>query len=137
MAQRTISEAQGKRMLARLLREYTTDPSVALPTQVLTVVAAAPGSAAIDWAAAEAAAPWVRDAWLVVKPYQLIKRRGKGGLLALNVDWAGARAWIEARMGTAVEVDGVAGTLATTFLVEPFVPHPQEDEYFLCTQLAK
>jgi hypothetical protein len=32
-------------------------------------------------------------------------------------------------MGTSVEVDGVAGTLATTFLVEPFVPHPQEDEY--------
>ena len=130
MAQRAIREADGKRMLARLLKQYTADPNVALPTQVLTLQCA-PGAQAVDWAAAEAAAPWVRGARLVVKPDQLIKRRGKGGLLALDVDWAGARAWVEARMNTEVEVDGVRGTLSH-FLVEPFVPHPQSDEYYLC-----
>jgi ATP citrate (pro-S)-lyase len=34
-------------------------------------------------------------------------------------------------MGTEVEVDGVKGRL-THFLVEPFVPHPQSDEYYVC-----
>ena len=118
-------------MLARLLREYATDVNVSLPTQVLTVSGGGPTGASVDWAALEAACPWVLSTQLVVKPDQLIKRRGKGGLLALNVNWAGARAWIEERMGKEVEVDGVAGTLSN-FLVEPFVPHPQSDEYYLC-----
>ena len=113
-------------MLARLLKEYTKDVHITLPTSVLTVQ-----GPTVDWGALEASHPWVRDCKLVVKPDQLIKRRGKGGLLALNVDWAGARTWIESRMGSEVVVDGVSGRL-THFLVEPFVPHPQSDEYYVC-----
>lgn len=41
------------------------------------------------------------------------------------------QAWIVDRMGKDVTVDGVAGRL-THFLVEPFVPHPQSDEYYVC-----
>lgn len=36
-------------------------------------------------------------------------------------------------MGREVTVDGVTGTLAT-FFVEPFHPHPQSDEVYLCIQ---
>lgn len=39
--------------------------------------------------------PWLLTNKLVAKPDQLIKRRGKSGLLLLNADWADARAWIE------------------------------------------
>ncbi|OKL57732.1 putative ATP-citrate synthase subunit 2 [Talaromyces atroroseus] len=81
---------------------------------------------------AEATYPWLlaKDAKFVAKPDQLIKRRGKSGLLALNKTWAEARAWIEARAGKEIQVETVKGYLRQ-FLVEPFVPHPQETEYYV------
>ncbi|KAG0235329.1 citrate synthase-like protein [Mortierella sp. GBAus27b] len=75
--------------------------------------------------------PWLLTNKLVVKPDQLIKRRGKSGLLLLNADWAQARAWILERVGTEVTVDNVTGVLKT-FLVEPFIPHPADTEYYIC-----
>ncbi|KAH8696316.1 putative ATP citrate lyase subunit [Talaromyces proteolyticus] len=81
---------------------------------------------------AEATYPWLlaNGAKFVAKPDQLIKRRGKSGLLALNKTWSEARAWIEARAGKEVQVETVKGALRQ-FLVEPFVPHPQETEYYI------
>jgi ATP citrate (pro-S)-lyase len=81
---------------------------------------------------AEATYPWLlaKDAKFVAKPDQLIKRRGKSGLLALNKSWSDARAWIEARAGKEIQVETVQGVLRH-FLVEPFVPHPQETEYYI------
>jgi ATP citrate (pro-S)-lyase len=42
---------------------------------------------------------WVFTTKLVAKPDQLIKRRGKAGLLALNKTWDEAKEWIAARAG--------------------------------------
>ena len=61
----------------------------------------------------------------MVKPDQLIKRRGKAGLLGLNKTWPEAKAWIQEHAGKLVNVEGVLGTL-NTFLVEPFAPHPSD-----------
>jgi ATP citrate (pro-S)-lyase len=69
--------------------------------------------------------PWVFTEKLVVKPDQLIKRRGKAGLLGLNKTWPEAKAWIQERAGKPVNVEGVVGTL-NTFIVEPFAPHPSD-----------
>ncbi|OJD10066.1 hypothetical protein AJ78_08771 [Emergomyces pasteurianus Ep9510] len=81
---------------------------------------------------AESTYPWLlaRDIRLVAKPDQLIKRRGKSGLLALNKTWPEARAWIAERAGKEQKVETVTGVLRQ-FLVEPFVPHPQETEYYI------
>ncbi|EEQ30066.1 beta subunit of ATP citrate lyase [Microsporum canis] len=81
---------------------------------------------------AEATYPWLlsKDARFVAKPDQLIKRRGKSGLLALNKTWAEARAWIAERAGREQQVETVVGVLRH-FLVEPFVPHPQDTEYYI------
>ena len=81
---------------------------------------------------AELRYPWLlaKDARFVAKPDQLIKRRGKSGLLALNKSWAEARAWIEARAGKKQKVESVEGVLRQ-FLVEPFVPHPADTEYYI------
>lgn len=81
---------------------------------------------------AETTYPWLLapGAKFVAKPDQLIKRRGKSGLLALNKPWAEAREWIEARAGKAQKVETVDGVLRQ-FLVEPFVPHPQDTEYYI------
>jgi hypothetical protein len=81
---------------------------------------------------AEVTYPWLLapGAKFVAKPDQLIKRRGKSGLLALNKPWAEAREWIEARAGKTQKVETVDGVLRQ-FLVEPFVPHPQDTEYYI------
>ena len=42
---------------------------------------------------------WVYTTKLVAKPDQLIKRRGKAGLLALNKTWDQSKAWISERAG--------------------------------------
>ena len=43
--------------------------------------------------------PWLKSTKLVVKPDMLFGKRGKHDLLALNVDFAEAEAFIAARMG--------------------------------------
>lgn len=47
---------------------------------------------------------WVFSNKLVAKPDQLIKRRGKAGLLALNKTWEEAKGWIAARAGKPQQV---------------------------------
>jgi ATP citrate (pro-S)-lyase len=42
---------------------------------------------------------WLYNTKLVAKPDQLIKRRGKAGLLALNKTWDEAKEWIAQRAG--------------------------------------
>ncbi|RYP06312.1 hypothetical protein DL764_003239 [Monosporascus ibericus] len=81
---------------------------------------------------AEVTYPWLlhTDARFVAKPDQLIKRRGKSGLLALNKTWPEAKAWIAERAGKVQQVEHVSGALRQ-FLVEPFVPHPQDTEYYI------
>jgi ATP citrate (pro-S)-lyase len=80
---------------------------------------------------AEVTYPWllVPGSKFVAKPDQLIKRRGKSGLLALNKTWAEAREWIEARATKEVQVEHVTGVLRQ-FLVEPMVPHAQDTERY-------
>jgi len=81
---------------------------------------------------AEVTYPWLLapGAKFVAKPDQLIKRRGKSGLLALNKPWPEAKAWIAERARKEQKVEHTTGLL-TQFLVEPFVPHPQDTEYYI------
>ncbi len=81
---------------------------------------------------AEVTYPWLlqKDAKFVAKPDQLIKRRGKSGLLALNKTWPEAKAWIAEKAGKSQKVETVDGVLRQ-FLVEPFVPHPDGTEYYI------
>lgn len=60
---------------------------------------------------AETSYPWllVPGSKFVAKPDQLIKRRGKSGLLALNKTWPEAKAWIAERAGKAQKVESTVG----------------------------
>eukprot|EP00158_Paraphelidium_tribonemae_P006857 Partr_v1_DN27999_c0_g1_i2_m11983 putative ATP citrate lyase len=80
--------------------------------------------------------PWLLSDKLVVKPDQLIKRRGKLGLLGINLTWTEVKHWITDRAGAPVQVDSVHGTLKS-FIVEPFLPHPQETEHYVCIQSVR
>jgi len=79
---------------------------------------------------------WVHNTKLVAKPDQLIKRRGKAGLLKLNASWDEARAWIVERAGKPQRVEAISGILSN-FLVEPFCPHAPDAEYYVCINSAR
>ncbi|CAD6226134.1 unnamed protein product [Miscanthus lutarioriparius] len=72
--------------------------------------------------------PWLSSMKLVVKPDMLFGKRGKSGLVALNLDLAQVRQFVKERLGVEVEMGGCKAPI-TTFIVEPFVPHDQE--YYL------
>ncbi|KAA8550186.1 hypothetical protein F0562_001870 [Nyssa sinensis] len=69
--------------------------------------------------------PWLLSGKLVVKPDMLFGKRGKSGLVALNLDLAQVAAFVKERLGKEVEMGGCKGPI-TTFIVEPFIPHNEE-----------
>lgn len=50
------------------------------------------------WEAIAEANPWVLEKPLVVKPDQLIKRRGKAGLIAVNKNFQEVQQWVMDRI---------------------------------------
>ncbi|XP_023547141.1 ATP-citrate synthase alpha chain protein 1-like [Cucurbita pepo subsp. pepo] len=72
--------------------------------------------------------PWLSSSKLVVKPDMLFGKRGKSGLVALNLDLAQVAAFVKERLGKEVSMGGCKGPI-TTFIVEPFIPH--KEEYYL------
>lgn len=141
MSAKSISEADGKAIINyHLTRAPVIKPS---PLPASTTHNAPPRLASLYFPddktvkdvldQAEVSYPWllVPGSKFVAKPDQLIKRRGKSGLLALNKTWAEAREWIESRATKDVQVETVTGVLRT-FLVEPFVPHDASTEAYIC-----
>jgi len=123
MAQRAIREADGKRMMARLLGEYT-GGRFRLRNRFISV------SARTNIGKLPNRHKWLLKEKLVVKPDQLIKRRGKNELLLLDADWETAEKWLSRRMNGTLTVGKVTGCL-DHFIVEPFVPHDEKDEHYL------
>jgi len=66
--------------------------------------------------------PWLKTEKLVVKPDQLIKRRGKLGLIKVNADLSTVQKWVEQHMNKDQRVGKATGKLKT-FIIEPFIPH--------------
>lgn len=78
---------------------------------------------------------------MIVKPDQLIKRRGKLGLIKVDVDLNGVREWLADKMNEELEIGASKGKL-TNFIVEPFVKHEASEEFYvrykyvICTNQA-
>lgn len=68
---------------------------------------------------------------LVVKPDQLIKRRGKLGLIAVNKTFAQVKEWVNERINKDQKIGNAVGKLRT-FIIEPFVPHKDDEEAYVC-----
>lgn len=63
----------------------------------------------------------------------LFGQRGKHDLVGLNLDLAGAKAFVGARLGKEITLRaGVSGPV-TTFLIEPFIPHDVEFYFGIAT----
>merc|ERR1719171_2934811 len=77
--------------------------------------------------------PWLLTKKLVAKPDQLVKRRGKHGLVYVNKTYREVRNWIADRMQKEITLDGVTGIL-DNFIIEPATPHKDEEEVYVCIQ---
>ncbi|KAI2582989.1 ACLY isoform 1, partial [Pan troglodytes] len=71
-----------------------------------------------DWARLLQDHPWLLSQNLVVKPDQLIKRRGKLGLVGVNLTLDGVKSWLKPRLGQEATVGKATGFLKN-FLIEP------------------
>ncbi|XP_063837129.1 ATP-citrate synthase [Ostrinia nubilalis] len=80
--------------------------------------------------------PWLSKEQLVVKPDQLIKRRGKLGLVGVNKTASEVRRWLGEHMNKAQQVGAATGKLRH-FIVEPFVRHEPNEEMYLCIQSGR
>ncbi|CAK5276176.1 unnamed protein product [Mycena citricolor] len=140
MASKPIREFDAKLLLAYWL-PLAPPPCANYPTVSESFKSPKPRVAQFAWTeetsgdAYLATPSWVdASTKLVAKPDMLIKRRGKAGLLSLNKTWDGpdgAKAWIAERAGKPVKVEHTTGIL-TNFIVEPFLPHPSNTEYYVC-----
>lgn len=140
MSAKSILEADGKAILnyhltrAPVIKPTPLPPAAThnAPSRLASIYFPEDAAVSTILDQTEVTYPWllVPDARFVAKPDQLIKRRGKSGLLALNKTWPEARAWIESKAGKQQKVETVTGYLRN-FLVEPFVPHPPDTEYYI------
>ncbi|KAF9788688.1 ATP-citrate synthase [Thelephora terrestris] len=136
MSAKAIREYDAKLLLAFWLERAplvhpsaTVSPNFVYPSPKVAQVSWDPATGAIT---PDTQLPaWVHTTKLVAKPDQLIKRRGKAGLLALNKTWEEAKQWISERAGKPQKVESVTGTL-NNFILEPFLPHPSNTEFYVC-----
>ena len=123
MAQRGIREFHGKKMMAKYWSEYFKglekyDGKIALIDPQTTMDDLAKQN------------PWLKKEKLVVKPDQLIGKRGKHNLILLNATFDEAKKWINERINKETTIGKVTGKLSH-FLIEPFVPHDNKKEYYV------
>ncbi|MCW4002528.1 MAG: ATPase [Candidatus Bathyarchaeota archaeon] len=135
MAHKAIREADGKRMLARLFKEYS-NGKYTIQDKIVSV---GPDT---DLTKLPTEHKWLTTEKLVVKPDQLIKRRGKNNLILLGANYDQAKAWIQEKSKAPITIygkfdtdgkpadKGTVGQL-THFIIEPMVPHKESDECYI------
>jgi ATP-citrate lyase beta-subunit len=139
MAQKAIREYDAKSILAKHWDKYFPDFTYAYETVMVQN-----GSELLEAAKDKA---WLKEKALVAKPDMLFGKRGKNGLVLFKDQKPGdvtlekAAAWIDEKAKEKQEVyfsfDGDTPTgepkvdMLTHFIVEPFTPHSQEEEYYI------
>lgn len=119
MARKKIREYDSKRLLKEHLKRLT---------GLQVDIKSAQVTESTDFNELADREPWLSSSRLVVKPDMLFGKRGKSGLVALNLDLAQVIAFVKERLGKEVEMGGAKAPI-TTFIVEPFVPH--DDEFYM------
>jgi len=139
MAQKAIREYDAKSILARHWDKYFPDFTYAYETVLVQN-----GSELKELAKEKS---WLNEKALVAKPDMLFGKRGKNGLVLFKDQKPGdvtlekAAAWIDEKASKEQEVyfsfDGDTPTgepkvdMLTHFVVEPFTPHDQSEEYYI------
>ncbi|MGE5574761.1 MAG: ATP citrate lyase citrate-binding domain-containing protein [Ignavibacteria bacterium] len=135
MAHKAIREADGKRMLARLFKDYS-DGKYEISDKIVTV------GPRTDITKLTSQHNWLTTEKLVVKPDQLIKRRGKNKLIFVGATFDQVKEWIKEKSKEPIIVHGQfdvegkptdRGTVGqlTHFIIEPMIPHKDSDECYI------
>ncbi|EDW61844.1 ATP-citrate synthase isoform X2 [Drosophila virilis] len=122
MSAKAITEATGKDILNRHLNQHGAG---AAACRFATV------NAETDWSKLSVDHPWLLTTPLVVKPDQLIKRRGKLGLIGVKKSFEQVKQWIGERLNKDQKIGNAVGKLRN-FIIEPFVPHTEAEEMYVC-----
>jgi ATP citrate (pro-S)-lyase len=128
MSAKAIFEADGKEVISRYLRSSLPldhPLQASLKPKYLVVTENS------NFEELVVANPWLLTEKLVAKPDQLIKRRGKLGLVKVNASLEEVKAWLSERMGKNFEVGSAVGRLKR-FIIEPFISHEQKEEFYTC-----
>jgi len=131
MAQKAIREYDGKAIFARHWNEYFDGFHYGFKSVLVT------SGDELREKAKEHGFEWLNQENLVAKPDMLFGKRGKNGLVLFKVDKPGdvkledAAKWIDEKQSHDVTLlSGQTGHLSH-FIVEPFTPHTQEQEYYI------
>jgi len=139
MAQKAIREYDAKSILAKHWDKYFPNFTYAYETVLVQ------SGSELKEAANEKA--WLKEKTLVAKPDMLFGKRGKNGLVLFKDQKPGdvtldkAATWVDEKVADKQEVyfsfdgDTPVGEpsvdILTHFIVEPFTPHTQEEEYYI------
>ena len=139
MAQKAIREYDAKSILAKHWDKYFPNFSYAYETVLVQN-----GSELEETAKSKS---WLKEKVLVAKPDMLFGKRGKNDLVLFkdakpgDVSLEKAVSWIDekssAKQSVSFSFDGDTPTgepkvdMLTHFIVEPFTPHAQEEEYYI------
>ena len=139
MAQKAIREYDAKSILAKHWNKYFPNFNYAYETVMVQ------NGSELTTIAKDI--KWLNEKALVAKPDMLFGKRGKNGLVLFrdtkpgDVSLAKATSWIDEKSSTPQSVyfsfDGDTPTgeakkdMLTHFVVEPFAPHSQEEEYYI------
>jgi ATP-citrate lyase beta-subunit len=131
MAQRAIREYDGKAIFSRHWENYFSGFTYGFKSVLVTS-----GKELLE-KAEEHGFEWLKREALVAKPDMLFGKRGKNDLVLFktnkpgDVTLADAAAWIDEKMSHDITLlSGQHGRLSH-FVVEPFTPHTQEQEYYI------
>ncbi|WP_456451409.1 ATP citrate lyase citrate-binding domain-containing protein [Hydrogenimonas sp.] len=131
MAQKAIREYDGKALFAKHWNEYFDGFKYDFKSVLVT---------SADELREKAKQPeyaWLNEEPLVAKPDMLFGKRGKNGLVLFKVEKPGdvrledAAKWIEEKQSHEVTLLSGQKGMLTHFIVEPFTPHTQDQEYYI------
>ncbi|GAB6074789.1 ATP citrate lyase citrate-binding domain-containing protein [Nautilia lithotrophica] len=131
MAQKPIREYDGKKLFAQNWDKYFSGLNYPFESVLVT------SGDELRAKAKEPGYEWLNEKALVAKPDMLFGKRGKNNLVLFKVNKPGdvtledAAKWIdEKRSGKVTLLSGQSGEL-THFIVEPFTPHSEDEEYYI------
>ena len=131
MAQRAIREYDGKAIFSKHWEKYFSGFNYGFKSVMVT------SGAELKAKAEEHGFEWLKREPLVAKPDMLFGKRGKNDLVLFRTNKPGdvtleeAANWIDTKMAaTTTLLSGQHGQL-THFIVEPFTPHSQDQEYYI------
>ncbi len=131
MAQKAIREYDGKALFAKHWENYFSGFHYGFKSVLVT------SGEELLKKAEEHGFEWLKQEPLVAKPDMLFGKRGKNNLVLFKVNKPGdvtledAAKWIDEKRSHPVTLLSGQSGMLTHFIVEPFTPHTQEQEYYI------